>query len=177
MTEAELRAFVRNELPSDERKNVARWLVRCTDPDLPVLLQGLVREYRDEQADAALRSAGRSGLVDAWEALLAAGRVWTSGLEPTLVPAAEGGAPVLVIEVLGGLRFVVAHPSEISVLVLTDDEGTRRVLAGPGRGPLRGELAPPFGTRPTVWLMSGQSADPGSEGGADAVAAMRLDDG
>ena len=69
MTEETLRRWVRGQLPPAERREVSRWMLRCTDPELPELLQALTREARDEARDADLIAQGRGALVRAWRAL------------------------------------------------------------------------------------------------------------
>lgn len=44
-----LRAWVRGELPPERRREVGRQLLRSTDPRLPGLLRGLIREHERER--------------------------------------------------------------------------------------------------------------------------------
>jgi hypothetical protein len=45
----QLRKWVRDELPAEERRAVGRELLRSSDPGLPGVLQGLIREHELEQ--------------------------------------------------------------------------------------------------------------------------------
>lgn len=54
-----LRAFVRDELDAEDQKAIYRWMVRCTDPRLPPLLESLQIEWEQVQADRDLSEAGQ----------------------------------------------------------------------------------------------------------------------
>jgi hypothetical protein len=44
-----LRAWVRGTLPLERRREVGRYLLRCSDPALPGILRGLIQEHELEQ--------------------------------------------------------------------------------------------------------------------------------
>jgi hypothetical protein len=54
-----LRAFVRDELDEASTDDVYHWMVRCTDPRLPNLMESLQIEWEQEQADAELSEPGQ----------------------------------------------------------------------------------------------------------------------
>ena len=96
-----LRRWVRRELPPDERREVGRWMLRSTDPDLPGILQGLVREHEDELADAAvaLRKPSWAVVLELWRTLQQTGQTIVEALRPpdlaggaVLAPSAQGAA-------------------------------------------------------------------------------------
>lgn len=65
-----LRSFVRDQLEPDREKEIYRWLVRCSDPRLPALMESLQIEWEQVQADAELSEAGqRIGelFIDLWQ--------------------------------------------------------------------------------------------------------------
>lgn len=86
MNEATLRAWVRGELAADERREVTRWLVRCTDPRLGPLLVGLAEEARLE------RRTAWDDVRDAFFALLDAGRAALAGPDLAAAVTAEVSA-------------------------------------------------------------------------------------
>lgn len=88
-----LRQWVRGELDPATRRQVGRWILRASNPDLPEILYGLVREFEHEQADLTLvdRSPGRAFVVDLWRYLLDQGQATIEALRP----AAMAGGPVL----------------------------------------------------------------------------------
>ncbi len=173
MTEERLRAWVRGELAGEERREVTRWLVRCTDPRIPSLLQGMLREQRDEAADARLGSRGPlwSTLTDAWRRLIEAGEALTTGPEPALVPAGVEALEPLRLEERQGELLVVAD-TDGGALFLTDDTGRVDRLAGPGAGELIARVPEELGPRPTVWLTAGPEPDLGA---ATLVRALRIE--
>lgn len=50
----ELREFVRQSLPAEQRRDIYRWLVACSDPDLSTILFNLQLEWEQVQADQSL---------------------------------------------------------------------------------------------------------------------------
>jgi len=51
----QLRKWVRDELPSNVRREVGRWLLRAADPAVPGIVQGLIREHEEEIANESRR--------------------------------------------------------------------------------------------------------------------------
>jgi hypothetical protein len=164
MTEDIIRRWMRGDLRGAERRDVTRWVVRCTDPDLAVLLHGLSLEITDEARDAALNARGPfwARLSDAWRSLLDAGRAQaTLGLDAGLVLArATDDAKAATLTLLRDSTGVVAtfrpDPARASsrtvVMVVTDDGGTVQRLAVQGDGiAWVARLPEPLGDRTTVW--------------------------
>jgi hypothetical protein len=66
-----LRQFVRDELDDETEKEIYRWMIRCSDSRLPVLLESLEIEWEQVQADAELSEAGQTIgelFIDLWQA-------------------------------------------------------------------------------------------------------------
>jgi hypothetical protein len=66
-----LRQFVRDELEPETEKELYRWMIRCSDPRLPVLLESLEIEWEQVQADAELSESGQAIgelFIDLWQA-------------------------------------------------------------------------------------------------------------
>lgn len=154
MTEEMLRRWASGELDPTERRAVTRWVVRCTDPDLPVVLHGMLRESRESTADAALRQVdalwGR--LVDAWGALLDAGQAEWTVPEGGLVLASVGGPWVRIDD---GPTVVVEPTDDEVVLYLTDDRPMVQRLHGPGAAPTGQIALPTPDGRTTLWAIRG----------------------
>lgn len=165
MTEETLRRWVRGQLPPAERREVSRWMLRCTDPELPELLQALTREARDEAQDADLIAAGREALVRAWRALLAAGQAGLSvGEAPALVLAGVGpGAPppLLSLRVEGDRLRLDLHLPEAAEVALwaSRDLGPPQALLSPrplASGPHANRVSiDASADRLTLWLLRG----------------------
>ena len=173
MTEDRLRSWVRGELSGEDRREVTRWLVRCTDPRIPALLQGMLREQRDEVADRQLSARGPvwTRLTEAWQRLLEAGEAFAAPPEPTLVLASADTDPLRLEEQDGQLRVV--GNTDGGALFLTDDTGRSELLAGPGPGPLTAPVPANLGPRPTLWLTAGSEHDLSR---ATPVHALRLEE-
>ncbi len=173
MTEDRLRAWVRGELSGEERREVTRWLVRCTDPRLPALLQGMLREQRDEAADAQLAARGPvwSRLTEAWQRLVEAGEAIVVLPEPTLVLASADADPLRLEERDGEL--VAVGDIDEGAIFLTDDTGRSELLVGPGPGPLEAAIPAARASRATIWLTRGTGDDLSQ---ATLVRALRLED-
>ena len=167
MTEDLLRRWVRGELQPAERRDVSRWIVRCTAPDLGPLMQAIALEHRDEQRDAALSARGGVWLRlrVRWNALLDAGRAHVSlGDDAGLVPASVGAAadvmPLTIVVEDAGARVTFAlfpapaAPIE-AALYLTDDDGhvSRLIAAAVIAGPLSAHIPATAGARATVWAV------------------------
>lgn len=167
MTEATLRRWVHGELDAAERREVSRWIVRCTDPSLGPLLHGMAIEAAEARADAAL--ASRDGpwrrLVASWRALLDAGLAeLTAGAEPALILATLPGeitTPTLrLAERDGALEALLSLPAAAAelpvVFLLSDDTGQLQVLASAGDGhERRAPLPDLLGPRATIWAVLG----------------------
>lgn len=169
MTEDLLRRWVRGELQPAERRDVSRWIVRCTAPDLGPLMQAIALEHRDEQRDAALSARGGvwPRLLVRWNALLDAGRAYaTLGDDAGVVLASVGTAadprsPLTIVVDGAGARVTFAlspapSPAIEVALYLTDDDGVVSRLIAPTA--LTGSLSAPLpatsGPRATVWAIS-----------------------
>lgn len=159
MTEDRLRRWVLGQLPPDERREVSRWVVRCTDPDLAPLLAGMLREDAENRADDALGALGRAwrSLVEQWRALLDAGEAgWSGGLSPTLASAGDP-TPVVRVTTVGTRVTVEVSDTALEVAVyLTDDAGRCDRLIPPGPVVAAGasEFVVSVGARPTVWAFT-----------------------
>lgn len=140
-----LRRWVRNELDRDARREVGRWMLRSTDPQLPSLLQGLIKEHEEEVADAALCSKwpGRAFVIDLWSRLVGEGRATFEALRPAEL---AGGAVLGTAASGSGLAFrrvgdevvidvTIAEDSRNVALLATTDLGEEHVLFGPSSLP------------------------------------------
>ncbi len=165
VTEDQLRRWIRGELSRAEGRQVARFVVRCRDPRLPGLLQGMAEELKEERADARLSARGPAwaGLVDAWTRLLdsaaAAWRPATGGL--VLAGAEDDGAyaigfrtdPHLLVEI------TPPDPGDLLLVVATDDTGRASRLHGPGGAAPLLAAPDPLPPRWTVWAVWGPAAE------------------
>ena len=143
MDELTLRAWVRGTLSPARRREVTAWMLRCTDPDLPILIHGLIREQEQEQSDAALlaRAPDAGWLVDAWHRLLELGAATWETLasdEPQLAVLAAGstnGPVFAVIEEGDGVARFRIRPGLVGqfVLVVTNDRLEEELLLPPTR--------------------------------------------
>lgn len=184
MNEANLRRWVRGELGPAERREVSRWIVRCTDPNLGPLLHGLAIEAAEARADAALAARGGlwSRLLASWSALLDAGLAeLTVGAEPSLILAelpAEATEPALrLVERGGALVAVLSLPVAIAddpvAFFLSDDVGQVQVLTGTsGERERHAPLPDALGPRTTIWAVIGTS---NLEGDAATMLATALE--
>ncbi len=165
MNEDTLRLWARGALTPAERREVSRWLVRCTDPSLGPLLLGMLQEARDEIADQRLAGLGRtwSALVHAWSVLLEGGRATlVSGLSPPIVLAVDGEPatpPLMLVEVAGAARARLTTPSnQETALYLTSDAGTiERLLTPRLHLPADHPLPASPGERATLWAVWGSA--------------------
>jgi hypothetical protein len=133
----QLRRWVRDELAPTERREVGRWILRCGDPALPVVLQGLIREHEQEQADAALRARrpDRAFVTDLWRSMLDAGQGWIQALAPDVLPSGavlggDASAPPLSIHAAGTDVTVVVHVPVtcVATVFATSDRGDEFIL-------------------------------------------------
>jgi hypothetical protein len=166
MNEAMLRRWVAGELDADQRLEVTRWMVCCTDPALPAVLRGLIRERADARADAAERARGSAfgRLVDHFAALWERGAAILDVGGPTLVPASDttpSQATVLSVSesadgvVLATIDAPATSAREVAIYLTSDGVEAVRVWgpAAAPSGPVR--VPPPFGERPTLWAIWG----------------------
>jgi hypothetical protein len=163
MDEQTLGAWVRGELDAERRREVSRWLVRCTDPAIGDLLHGLVREAEESPLDRALAAMGQrwAALVEAWRALVAADRaVWSDAAGPAVVIADVGGSlnAALAVEASeSSYALSVAGPPHQEVRVFLTADDARADLVGSGQldadGAWRGDVARIDAARPTLWAV------------------------
>ncbi len=189
MTEQELRAWVRGTLSPEARRDVSRWLVRCTDPRLGQVLRGLVREWRQEQADAAAASVAPAlaPILSRWQALLDSGRAAVVGLGlPGVVPAAVSRvsetADFRAERADDGtltLRYELDAGTQVAILATSDAGDAVPVMPwtdlGPGAQVHPGWSPPTAWERPTVWWLRTAQHPPPSL--ADPLAVLARDDG
>lgn len=163
MNEATLRRWANDQLSPSETRDVYRWMVRCTDPQLPVLLSGLMRERREREADQALvaRGPGWRELVARWSQLLTDGvAAWAEpGAALQLASTDTQAAPlpdVRIEERSGGVVLVVDvdASTDTAVFITDDDGGAVRLAPSGGQRPQEWPL-PQAGARPTVWVFLG----------------------
>ena len=176
MTEEKLRQWVAGGLSPAERREVTRWVVRCTDPDLPVLLHGMLRESRETAADQALRGVdalwGR--LVDAWTTLVEAGRAeWTVPDAPLVLASVD--EPWVRLE--DGPRVVVQQADGEVALYLMDDRPSVQRLHGPGPAPAAALPLPTTGGRTTLWAVRGAVLPRRPDVREELVAALDVGEG
>ncbi len=159
LTEDLLRRWVLGRLPPQERREVTRWVVTCTDPNLGPLLDGMLRESEEARADAALASLGRAWaeLVDRWRSMLELGAAGWSGVQSPILADAGVLAPAVHVTPVGHRVLVEGRDSVVEVAVyLTDDTGRceRLVAPGPWRAPGFQDFGVTVGARPTVWAFT-----------------------
>jgi len=159
MDEMTLRRWALGTLPSQERRDVSRWLVRCTDPALPALLHGILQDARDEQADAVLRRRGPlwTRLADAWQQLIDDSTAFLSSGQAAIALAEAGGPPPPPLQ-LAADRLHVSVPSGVRfALYVTDDNGRAETLCGPEESTGDRVVGVPrgLGARATFWLVWG----------------------
>lgn len=181
MTEDRLRRWVLGQLAPDERREVTRWVVQCTDPDLGPLLAGLLRDAEERRADDDLRRAGTlwSSLVDKWNALLDLGAAgWSAGPGLTLARATGPATPWAEAVPNGEQLTVRLAPTSLDVLVVVTDD-TGRVIELHAPGPTQGEalhLVVGSVPRPTVWAVRGAQLPRGSDPLGSLVSALERAD-
>ena len=158
MNEDTLRKWVNDELVGDEELAVYRWMVLCTSPELPTVLDGLIRERKEREADARLLGLGSfwSRLVERWDDLVNSAQAGWVGPGVDLAPASVDGPPMapwarltddLYVEVeVGGL--------EVAVYISTDAPAVRR-LSAEATNSTRFEVAYAGESRPTIWAVRG----------------------
>ncbi|MED5371330.1 MAG: hypothetical protein VX899_09980 [Myxococcota bacterium] len=195
MTEQTLVQWVRGELPAPERRRVTEWMIRCRDPQLPLLLDGILQAERDARRDAGLAARGApwASFVAGWQTLLEQGRaVLLDAPAGTFALASDEAAPVELLQLLesdpGPMAVVTAPQPGHYHLIVTDDGGRvqrlghQRLNAGQS---FERELPQP-GERSTLWALRtpDQSAAPaiallqealGGQGSAEVLGALRLD--
>lgn len=132
-----LRRLVRGELCRDETIQVDRWLIRCPDPRLPVLIENLVAEWEQEKADArlpqALAKVSRRfrGLWEAGRAFIDAQLASEAGPAPLLL------SPRATDAMEGPLLFTTDDACTFAVSVVVGEDVARLVvLATNDRGDL-----------------------------------------
>lgn len=163
MNEDTLRRWANDALPPEEAREVYRWMVRCTDPDLPFLLSGLLRERRDRVADRTLAAQGGfwQSLVERWADLLDAGAaLWTQpGLAPVQasVDSARQAAEVWLEDPDedGSLELELDTDPGIEVAVFLTDDSPTLVEVYWGAGGRHTIPLPAHGARATAWVFMG----------------------
>ncbi|MFT4628328.1 MAG: hypothetical protein ACI8PZ_007023 [Myxococcota bacterium] len=157
MTEDRLRLWALGALSGDERREVTRWVVQCTDPQLPVLLRGFVREAAEAEADRSLRGHGTAWarLVEGWHQLLDAASAGWADVDAGLVLASapEEGPWA---ELVPGPAVRLSTSEEVAVYLVDDRPSVVRVYgSGPGPGPNAPIPLPTPARRPTAWVARG----------------------
>lgn len=155
MNEATLRRWARGQLSTREEQDLYRWMVGNVDPRLPALVQGVLREYADERADAGLRQLGGlwARLTDAFDALFQSGLAeWTSPGAGLLLASAEAPPPMVLVEQDEGAALELTVPEGQELLVfVTDDTPRLLLLWGPGSAPPSRLELPDLEGRSTLW--------------------------
>ncbi|MFT5582785.1 MAG: hypothetical protein ACI9VR_000361 [Cognaticolwellia sp.] len=136
MTEQTLTQWVRGQLPSDERRQVTEWMIRCQDPKLPMLLDGIMQAERDALPDQSLLDLGPAWtqLVVGWQRLLEQGRaVLLDAPAGDFVMASTQGEPATVLQLTQRADSPFATLTAPSVghyrLMYSSDAGQVRLLA------------------------------------------------
>jgi len=145
MNEQTLRAWVRGELSAPERRDVTRWIIRCSDPQLPAVLEGLAVEARESSAERAW-----SELTEAFYRLLDQGRAFLQGahLGPVVLASADErpSEPVVLLPD-GDQHITIQHPP-----------GTRLVLSQPDGDVARiPERIPTPAAGSVVWAIAAET--------------------
>jgi len=158
-----LRRWANDTLSPPEKRQVYRWMVTCTDPDLPLLLHGMLRERREREADQRLSAQKGlwSSLVDHWHTLLDAGEAaWTTpGTAPVLATVDQAQEqPLASIEEPTDGKFTLALHTppalQVTALISTDTPSVHLLCEGLPGGDHNLPL-PAVGPRPTVWVFVG----------------------
>lgn len=172
-----LRAWVRRDLPPKERRQVTRWLLRNADPSIPDLVQGLIREWEEEQADARVvaRRPAAAAILDAWRWMLEQGRT-ALALDGDTIPGLvlqsdEEDAPEALVVRDGkeDVQVEVWLDRACFVAVFVTPDGRDEVVTLIPPTPLAaGQQAPrhwrpePEDGRTTFWLVQGPTPPPDS---------------
>lgn len=161
MTEARLKQWVAGELDPQEQREVARWMVRCTDSRLPDLLLGMLREQREAAADAVQGRLGGAWqkLTEVWATLLDAGTAgWVQpgmGLQTASLTDDEQAVDALILTVEGEVAVAVTGHL-VDQVIATDSRGTVTELMPSTDGLY---IVPStLEERPTIWVVRGWSA-------------------
>lgn len=164
MNEALLQRWLRGDLPAQQRREVSRWIVRCTSPELAPLLHGMLQHQRDEAADAATltRFPSLSSIVTLWHRLLTQGKATLHSGEEALVLAAlelEVQPVRIALERLDDrvvARIELTKPGDQTLLLLrsSDDGAIERIarISPPLPTLVRVELGPAATPRLTLWV-------------------------
>lgn len=170
MTEQTLIQWVRGQLPPGERRQVTEWMIRCQDPALPLLLDGIMQAERDAERDRLLMDLGPvwAQLVSGWQGLLDQGRavLMDAPAGDFVMASTQGAAPVLqlVRTDQGDLATLIAPFTGHFRLIYSSDAGQVELLGQASLGAqeqlqvaLKG-----LDQRSTVWALSGPSLPQGS---------------
>ena len=180
MNEQTITRWARQQLSSQERRELFTWMVTCTDPDLPVLVQGILRHERETQADTALQALGRewSRLTEAWQRLLDGGSAGWVEPGPALSFASIDDEDEewahLDHHADGTLRAVTSLPwgTPVRAWLTSDDGDVRELMAEDDRGVVVFSLPISGAPRPTVWLVRSPPALPGTSAIQDLTVAL-----
>ena len=164
MTQDMLKQWAAGTLSHSQERDVARWMVRCTDPELPRTLHGILREQRESAADVIQSRLGQAWqqLVDTWDALLDAGSAgWTQPGMGLQVASLQGPAEQADALVLSDDQVAVAVAGDEPVIVVvTDAQGAVIELPRSSDGPTK--VPTDLQGRPTVWLIRGHEGSVGT---------------
>lgn len=176
MNEDRLRRWADNALTPEEAREVYRWMVRCTDPDLPLVLSGLMRERREREADRGLSGRGAfwGRLVEGWQRLVGEGHaLWTQpGLGPLPAALEDAVAPEVWLDEGqdGAVVLELDVAAELQVVVFVSDDRPSLIEVFRGRGGRRTIGLPKVGSRPTAWVFVGKVL----ASGMDAAASLEV---
>ena len=163
MNERSLVQWVRGELPSDERRQVTEWMIRCRDPQLPLLLDGIMQAERDAERDQNLLGLGPAWtqLVQGWQSLVEQGRavLLDAPAGDFAMASAQEQLPVLQLVEREEERLailVAPTPGHFS-LIISSDSGHVELLE---QASLQAQeqlqvTMGAVGQRSTIWALSG----------------------
>jgi len=181
-----LRRWMNGELSPSESREVSRWIVRCTSPELGPLLRALAREKEEAEADRTLlsRAPHWRSLVEKWTALLTAGAAsWTSpdaGLVLASLAPEAASSWCRLRESDDGVQVIVDGDSslEVAVYLTADDALARRVVAPTGYADVTWPmlLEQVGADRPTLWAVRGRSLPRNPDPVVELLTALDRDD-
>jgi hypothetical protein len=186
LTEETLRRWMNGELSPSESREVARWIVRCTSPELGPLLRALAREREEAEADRTLLSFAPHwrALVEKWIALLTTGAAgWTSpdaGLVLASLAPETASSWCRLRESDDGVQVIVdGDPDlEVAIYLTADDARARRVVPPTDYADVTWPilLEQVGADRPTLWTVRGRSLPRDPDPLTELLAALDRDD-
>lgn len=164
MNEELLQRWLRRDLPPVQQREVSRWLVCCTSPELGPLLHGMLQHHRDEVVDSVqvIKFPAFSAVISLWQRLLTQGRATLDAGGDALVLAEhEAVARPLQVSlerindrVLAQIELTSPGHQTLLLLRSSDDGAIERLarMSPPLPTLVRVELGPAAAPRLTLWV-------------------------